>query len=300
MGKINSVRLGILITILMVLVAYQGRSFFQKEDIMPPSGKVMVDNACEEGFEFVPFWGQVDIDQDTYSSSYGVGEENELDGMSYDELAALRLKKVDEYRVLEFYHPGYHPFEGYHDKIYGPLTEYERWLSPAAYFFSNPYLLIIPTHAPFVNPINLACPGGSIMYLDGAIEETHTGESASCWFEEVYRPSGEPGKVWLFMVNAWDAGFFYAHVDVEQSENIARDANPAHITNAPHSRNYYFHVGQYEVNNISPRDENAWVTLLRREAKSKIYIKLWREKPVSLDQPASLTYVINVDPIEKG
>ncbi|MEJ2201916.1 MAG: hypothetical protein P8X63_13025 [Desulfuromonadaceae bacterium] len=296
MMKNNAVRLGLLVTILVALLAYQNRNVFRQEPTEKPSTKALVDKSCEEGFEFVPFAGAVLIDQVISSSSLGGQGNNELDGMSYDELTSFRLAKVDEYRVLKFYHPGYHPFQGYHNNIYGRISEYQNWLNPATYFFSNPYLLIIPTQAPFVNPINLACPDVSILYQNGAIEETHSGASASCWFDAVYRSGGEPGTLWLFMVNAWDAGFFYAHVDVDQSENIARDASATHISNALHSRSYYYHVGQYDVNNISPRDPNAWVRLIKRNVKTQIHIKLWREKPEALDQPASLTYIIRIEP----
>jgi len=238
----------------------------------------------------------VDIDQRMDLSSYSSDGENALDGLSYEELAELRKELVGEYSMLEFYPNDYELFQGDHKKIYGRIEEYQSWLSPAAYFFTNPYLLIISTAAPHINPVNLACPEVSIVYDHGVIEEIHQGESATCWFDQLYRSTKKPGTLWLFMVNAWDAGFHYAHVDLNQSSNVVASEDPDHITNGVHSRSYYYHVGQYGVNNISPRDTRAWLSLQQRDVRTEVYVKLWRARPESVKQDADIVYRIVIDP----
>ncbi len=281
-----------LAAVLALIVIYQVKSFYtHKTDNATLS---VSDEDSEIYPSFEPFWGIVDIGQETDLSSYSGKGENALDGLSFDELSNLRMEQVVKYDVLELYPLDYHPFEDYHNRIYGQIEEFQNWMNPAAYFFTNPYLLIITTHAPFINPLNLACPDVSIVYDAGVIEEVHTGASASDWFDALYRPNGEPGTVWLFMVNAWDAGFKYAYVDIEQSKNVLASSEPNHITNSAHSRSYYYHVGQYGVNNISPRDKRAWVTLQQRGTPTEIYVKLWQKKPKTLTDEADIIYVIKV------
>ena len=285
-----------LVVVFCLIVAYQLKGFFIHDAENAEINKTARDEGFEDRAAFEPFWGVVDFGQETALSSYSGKGENALDGLSFDGLSKLRLKLVDEYNVLGIYPPDYHLLEGYHSKIYGQIEEYQNWMNPAAYFFTNPYELIIATQAPFINPLNLACPDVSIVYDAGIIEESHLGINAVCWFDTIYRPQGEPGTVWLFMVNAWDAGFRYAHVDVGQSENVLVSPQSNHITNSVHSRSYFYHVGQYGVNNISPRDKGAWVTLRRRGAPTLIYVKLWQTRPKDISSEADLVYVLKVLP----
>ena len=281
-----------LVVVLVLIVVYQIKDFSTQK--MDNAALSVLDGDSENYPSFEPFWGIVDIGQETDLSGYNGKDGNALDGLSFGELSNLRMTQVGANDVLELYPPDYHPFEDYHNKIYGQIEEFQNWLNPAAYFFTNPYLLIIPTHAPYINPLNLACPDVSIVYDAGVIEEVHTGASASCWFDTLYQPHGQHGTLWLFMVNAWDAGFKYAHVDVEQSKNVLASSEPDHITNSVHSRSYFYHVGQYGVNNISPRDTRAWVTLRQRDTPTEIYVKLWQKKPKTLTDEADIVYVVKV------
>ena len=287
-------RKNILLLVLIVLAAL----VYTKRDQMTGSADVAGNEWSEEDLatldSYEPFAGTVDIGQKTDFSSYSSEGENALDGMAYDELAEMRIGLVDEYRILGLYPQQYQLFEGYHNKIYGQIEAYQSWLSPAAYFFTNPYLMIISTPAPYINPINMACLDVSIVYNDGVIDEFHSGEDARTWFDQVYKPRKDAGTVWLFMVNAWDAGFRFAHVDLDQCVNVVAGSAQDHITRGVHSRSYYYHVGQYGVNNISPRDTRAWVSLQQRDAPTQIYVKLWHLHPDSLADDPDLVYRITI------
>ncbi|MBI9083987.1 MAG: hypothetical protein JEZ11_10350 [Desulfobacterales bacterium] len=235
-----------------------------------------------------------DIDASGHNGDFGCI----LDGASYDEISTFRIRKIEEYGGLGVYPDNYDPFADYHYEIYGQITGKENWLKPAVHFIANPYQLVTTTNAHRVTAFSLYCPEASIDYDDGFIEETYTGKSAECWFEKAYAIKDWPGQVWLITVNAWDAGFQWAYVDVAQSQNILKSSDPRHITNLAISKVYYYHVGQYGVNNLSPNERRAWVTISRRGAPTTIYVKLWQRKPASPAELAEMIYIVNVLPTE--
>ena len=83
------------------------------------------------------------------------------------------------------------------------------------------------------------------------------------------------------MVNAFDAGFPFAHLDRARSENVLPEASPANVTNGLFSQSSFFHVGRYAANNISPEDRKGWVRLSRPDARTLLTVKLWRRQPPS-------------------
>jgi hypothetical protein len=250
-------------------------------------------------FNYIPYSGTVTIEQDITITKASERGNTGLDGMSKDEIAAFRLERVKKYRQLNFFHPKYHPFKYYHQRIYNSITPGKGWLSPTTYYVANPYILIVVTCANHVTPLNLYCPNVKIIYKRSTIEETHTGKNALCWFDSVYNSYDYPGKVCPSMVNAWDAGFFFMVVDLARSLNIEESSIPSNVTNCVHSSRYLYHVGRYGVNNISPTQIDDWLTLRQRDVETRIYIKLWREKPESPGQSPDLVYIINVIP-DKG
>jgi hypothetical protein len=156
---------------------------------------------------------------------------------------------------------------------------------------------VVLTCANHVTPLNLYCPDVRITYSNGVFETVHQGRAASCWFIFVYHKySNFPGQVWPVTVNAWDAGFFYAFVDLSRSENVKENNNPSHITNAPLSRQYIYHVGKYRKNNLSPAVPRAWLTLNSRDTRTVIYVKLWRNKPVDTSQAPDLVSIFKILP----
>lgn len=250
----------------------------------------------ESDFDFVRFSGMVSIENNINYANRNARGATGLDGMDREQIADFRLTQVDRYRQLGFFHGKYDPFEYYHQRIYKSITPGERWLGPTPYYISNPYLLIILTCANHVTPLNLYCPDVNITYNNGVIEEVREGRSARCWFYMVYRSDDHPGKVWPIMVNAWDAGFFYIFVDLNHCRNVMETSSPSHITNRMHSRKYFYHVGKYRKNNISPTVKDAWLTLQERDTETTIYVKLWRYPPDSVEDDPDLVYIFRIMP----
>ena len=245
---------------------------------------------------FIPCEEHVWLEHDAFTSGYERTSPNALDGKYKDEIASFRLKKVKKYSKLKIFPENYHPFESYHERIYGRITPGEDWVSSVVYYIANPYLLVIFSNARCVNPLNLKCSYFDVFYENGVIKEIHRGHDANKWFESVFDKSLEhPGKIWAVMVNAIDAGFFYGYVDVNKSKNVMRSSNSSNITNKPHSPRYIYHVGKYNRNNISPNDPNAWVTLKKKNVDTEVYMKLWTKKPESSSQDPDLVYILKIE-----
>ncbi|MCP4151769.1 MAG: hypothetical protein GY757_28760 [bacterium] len=243
---------------------------------------------------FVPYEGTEVLHHDTQTGN--LYEATGLDGMGKEEIAVFRLKQIARYSRLGIYESAYHPFKSYHQRVYRSITPGKKWLGPTPYYIANPYQLVILTCANHVTPLNLFCKQVEITYDSGVFEVLQRGESASCWFDYVYGSPDHPGKVWPVAANAWDAGFFYTFVDLARSENIKESDNPRHITNVPLSRKYFYHVGKYKVNNISPTERNAWLTLGQKNTTTVIYVKLWRNKPGDTSQAPDLVFIFKIIP----
>jgi hypothetical protein len=246
------------------------------------------------GKPFVPYAGTVKIENDISAAQVRSGSRTALDGMNHEEIARFRLDKVERYRQLNIFHSRYHPFKSYHKDIYGSITAGKDWLPPAAYYIANPYVLIVMTCANHVTPLNYYCPDVSITYDNGVIEEVHSDRNAACWFSRVFKSEDYPGRVRLMTVNARDAGFFYIYVDVDRSMNVKRSNNPQNLTNCATTVRSFYHMGKYGVNNISPAYSNHWLSLEEENEETLIYVKLWREKPSSVDLEADLVYVCSI------
>jgi len=243
---------------------------------------------------FVPYKGEVKIEHDIETPN--LRGATRLDYLQKEEISAFRLQRISFYRQLNIYDDNYHPFKEYHQYIYNSITPGEAWLGATPYYIANPYQLVVLTCANHVTPLNLYCPYVGITYNNGVFEAVHRGKSALCWFHMVYTSDDYPGQVWPIAVNAWDAGFFYAYVDLSRSTNVKENDNPDHITNKPRARQYFYHVGKYKKNNISPTDRNAWLTLNNRDTDTVIYIKLWRNKPTDGSQVPDLLWVFKILP----
>jgi|GEM_PF-968593 len=244
--------------------------------------------------KFIPYGGEVKIEHDIDTPD--LREATGLDGMGKEEIAAFRLQKISIYQQLGIYEPNYHPFKEYHLHIYRSITPGQAWLGPTPYYIANPYQLVVLTCANHVTPLNLYCPDVRITYSNGVFETIHQRQAAICWFIVVYRSPDFPGQVWPITVNAWDAGFFYAFVDLSRSENVKENNNPGHITNRPLSGRYIYHVGKYGKNNLSPAIRNAWLTLNSRDTRTVIYIRLWRNKPGDTSRAPDLSCVFKILP----
>lgn len=246
--------------------------------------------------DFSSYSGIVQIIPDTGSSHADPSEPTGLDGMDRDQIARYRIGQVDRYRELGFFHDRYHPFKYYHRRIYNPITPGENWLGPTPYYIANPYLLIILTCANHVTPLNLYCPEVSITYDNGTIEEVREGRSARCWFRYVFQSYDYPGIIAVCMVNAWDAGFFFIHVDLSRSANIAESTRRGHVTSQPLNARYLFHVGKYHKNNLSPKNEKTWLEVEQADTETVIHINIWRYPPLSVEEEPDLVYLFRIIP----
>ncbi len=241
-----------------------------------------------------PYRGTMTIQPDISATHPGNWDSTALNGMSHKEIAAFRMEKVELYNKLNIFPARYHPFESYHRTVFGRITPGEGWLPPASYYVANPYHLIVMVSANHVTPLNLYCTDVKIVYDDRTFKEKYSGNNAACWFEMVYGSKDYPGKIRPVMVNAWDAGFFFIHVDRKQSLNIKGSNDKNHITNCATTVASIFHFGRYKVNNISPTIPKHWLSLEKRGAETRIHVKLWRHRPASIKNPADLVYVTHV------
>ena len=171
-------------------------------------------------------------------------------------------------------------------------------MGPTPYYVANPYVLIVLVDANHVTALDLACPGSTISYTPGRIEEHRDGRSASCWLDAVHDPSyaEHPGAVRIVMVNAFDAGLRFAHVDRERSTNLQPAADKANVVNGLFSQSSFFHLGRRGMNNISPEDPRGWVRLADARAPTRIHVKLWRDVPLALGAPPDFVYEATIAP----
>ncbi len=245
-----------------------------------------------------PLRATVSIQQDLKSASINPDGGTALDGLQLMGIVDFRLGKVREYERLALFPPSYHPLKGESLRIYQQISPGMKWLGPTAYYVANPYVLIVAVCANHVTPLNLLCPAAGITYTYRRIDEAHRGEAAACWLDRVFDPpyADQPGEVRLAMVNAFDCGLRYAHVDRSQSSNLESEADPANVLNGLFSQSSFYHVGKYRANNISPEDRNGWIRLAKRNASTRIHVKLWRQQPASRAEPPDMVYEIRVDP----
>lgn len=221
-----------------------------------------------------------------------------LNGMTMDEITAFRILRVQEHALLNIFPPGYDPRRPPHDEIYSSITSRADWLSPAQFYINHPYLFIILSCAGTVHPVAEDCGYIELKYSKGVMEEIYRGSEAEKWFEKLTYCSGDLLEMHVWMVNAYDAGLFYANVDMTRSQNLDPYYNdtPVSIVNSVYSNHGIFHVGRYGVNNLSPEDKNAWIKLREPKVFTQVFVKLWREKPESKEQQEELAYIIKVMP----
>lgn len=209
------------------------------------------------------------------------------------ELYRQRQTEIDRYRELGIYPADYVPKES----IFGKIDDNIDWIHDTPLFLLNPYLLVIEAGGEYVNGIFAYCPMTALVYSPKRITISYEKESAKKWRHYInnYYPDSR-GVLRLWFVNALDAGFPYAHVDAARSENVEPLPGAAadHVMMGVYSPQEYFNVGRKGKNNISPNDAKAKLKLKDPNAKTTIYVKLWRKRPSNADKPEDFSYVINV------
>lgn len=214
---------------------------------------------------------------------------------SKDFIFSLRESKIVEHAGLNIYSNQYQP-DG---SIFGQINERRDWVNDTQFFVSNPYLLVITSSANKVNALMPFCGVSSVQYSDSTITAEYRGEAARKWFRYVYDYYKDQysGIVRLWFVNAKDAGFKYASIDFVRSANVDfSNSSSGSVVGGIYTNHEFFHVGRYAKNNISPADGNARIKLIEKNARTVIYVKLWRERPEKSTSPEEFGYVIVIEP----
>jgi hypothetical protein len=214
---------------------------------------------------------------------------------SKQRIVALRKELVNQYKELGVYPEGYIP----RGDIYSQVDGNADWKHDTQFFVHNPYLLALTSAAGMVNTLLPYCGVTAVKYSKGSIQATYKGEQARLWFRwlfEYYKEHNGILKLWL--VNSLDAGFMYVHVDLSLSVNVEPFLKgKRNITNSIHMAEDFYHVGSsHGKNNISPLDRRAWLRLVRKDAPTIIYIKLWRTRPSNVDEKEDFAYIISAEP----
>lgn len=244
---------------------------------------------------YIPYKKRVEIKQDFLSSNIFTEFQTSLDFLDRKSFKSLRILKIKKYAFLNVFPRNYDPYKGYHRRIYRSIKFNEKWLGPTAFFVTNPYNLIILTKANHVTAVNLVCMGGKIIYEGNTVREKYYGKNAKSWFD-FFKYDNEYSHIRVNMVNAYDAGFIYSYIDKCKSINIEEGDYKPNIMNSLFSQHSFFHVGRYGVNNISPKDTKGWIKIKKYYNLTRIFVKLWQEKPKSLEADGELNYIIEVLP----
>jgi hypothetical protein len=227
--------------------------------------------------------------------SIAVNPAASLDGLSKEEILALRTSEVEKHRELAIFPKNYEPSS----RVFGRLQDRGGWVKDVRFFINNPYLLVLNSSHPYVNVLTPYCGVSAVACSEGRISESYRGEAARKWFYYIYdyyKMNNEIIRLWF--ANAYDAGFRFAHIDKRRSLNVDLTWKNSEdsLINGVYSGNEFFHVGHLAKNNISPRDERATIKLVKRDIKTAIYIKLWKNRPASHDAPEDFGYMIEMEP----
>lgn len=63
-----------------------------------------------------------------------------------------------------------------------------------------------------------------------------------------------------------------------------------------YSGHEFYHVGHLQKNNISPYDAKATLKLQKRDSKTVIYVKLWKNRPSGSSVKEDFAYVFVIEP----
>jgi len=214
---------------------------------------------------------------------------------SKDAIFSLRKGKVSDHGKLGIFPEKYTPAPS----IYGRVDEKADWVRDTQFFVSNPYLLAVITSGNKVNAFLPYCKVDSVEYSHGKITETYRGESAEKWFYFTFDYYGESqGIIRLWFVNAYDAGFKYACIDSSKSINIDMNypSSENSFLRSIYSGHEFYHVGHLRKNNISTYDVRATMKLREKNARTAIYVKLWKSCPMAISVKEDFAYVFKMEP----
>jgi hypothetical protein len=238
---------------------------------------------------------RIDAGSSAGNVSIAVNKGISLNGLSMEEVFALRKSEVAKHMDLGIFPRNYAPSQ----RVFGQMQPRAGWVKDVQFIVGNPYLLVLNSSHPYVNVLAPYCGVDEVTFAGGKIIEAYRGEVARKWFfyiYDYYKKNKEIIRLWLS--NAYDAGFRYAHIDAARSFNLdfTWRNSPDSLVGGIYSGNEFFHVGHLGKNNISPYDERATIRLQRRDVDTVVYIKLWKDKPPSPDSKEDLAYVIRMEP----
>jgi len=234
---------------------------------------------------------------DYYKSSYliVVNPIIPLHKQSIDAICSLRKVRVNDNKILGIFPENYMPASS----IFGQIYEKAEWVDDTQFFVNNPYLLVVISAGNKVNAFLPYCHLNSVEYSYRKITETYRGQSAQKWFFFAFDYYGEfKGIIRLWFVNAYDAGFRYAHIDSSKSFNIDMNypQSDGSFLKTIYSGHEFFHVGHLNKNNISPYDIRATIKLQEKNLKTVIYVKFWKNLPSSESAKEDFAYVFIIEP----
>jgi hypothetical protein len=58
----------------------------------------------------------------------------------------------------------------------------------------------------------------------------------------------------------------------------------------------FYHVGHLKKNNISTYDVRATLKLREKNARTTIYVKLWKSRPSAMNDKEDFAYVFKMEP----
>jgi hypothetical protein len=213
----------------------------------------------------------------------------------------LRASAIAAHDSLALFPSDYGSTQPVQQSIYGQVDWSVGWLKPALFYIQNPYILVTTNNASSVTAAESAT-NPTLRYCDDCtIVMRYEGIEASHWFSFLY-DSGvpTPGVPQLTLVNARDAGFRYASVPIDSLHNVdptwtATDQNA--ILGKVHTvTGYFYHRGQYGVNNLSPDSPATRLALVQRDVPTRLQVDLWRAKPSSAFNRADVSVVIEIEP----
>ncbi|MCH9757829.1 MAG: heavy metal-binding domain-containing protein [Proteobacteria bacterium] len=213
-----------------------------------------------------------------------------------EELLNYRQQKVEALRHLGLYPQDYVSTT----EIFSGAVDQQPSTKSSGFYLANPHLLIIPSRPGSVLPITYLAPKGNpaheqtMQHNEQQMRIVYRHVSANHW---LYWVHGSGEKIRLWGINARDAGFTHAMLDVEKSRNI-NISTSGNVVRQPTILKSFFHYGaNVSANNLSPAYPDMVVSLDDIYAEeTHIYIKLWRGEPESPTQAEDYAYIIQVFP----
>jgi hypothetical protein len=215
--------------------------------------------------------------------------------LSKEEIFSLRKARVRDHWKLGIFPDQYAPAPS----IYGRVDEKADWVRDTQFFVHNPYMLAVITSGNKVNAFLPFCRVDSVEYSHARITETYRGRSAEEWHYLAFDYYCEfKGIIRVWLVNAYDAGFKYACIDSSKSVNIDRSypSSDGSFLKSIYSGHEFYHVGHLKKNNISTYDVRATMKLQEKNARTAIYVKLWKSRPAATSVKEDFAYVFKMEP----